>query len=77
MCAEYRETCYFCKNPWGGCRCDFPQDDGSGVCHPDGFDWEGMWITQPNVSACTRFFVDPVIYYGQPYIDFRDRKETA
>lgn len=29
-----------------------------------GFDFEGIFITHPYVSECTRFPVDPVKYYG-------------
>ena len=29
-----------------------------------GFDFEGIFITYPYVSECTRFPVDPVKYYG-------------
>jgi len=29
-----------------------------------GFEFEGMWITDPTMSPCGRFEVDPKEYYG-------------
>ena len=29
-----------------------------------GFEYEGIWITDPTVSECGRFEVDPITYYG-------------
>ena len=29
-----------------------------------GFEWGGIWITDPTVSECGRFKVDPITYYG-------------
>ena len=29
-----------------------------------GFEYEGIWITDPMVSECGRFEVDPITYYG-------------
>lgn len=29
-----------------------------------GFEWDGIWITDPTVSECGRFEVDPITYYG-------------
>ena len=29
-----------------------------------GFEWDGIWITDPTVSECGRFKVDPITYYG-------------
>lgn len=63
-----RETCYFCSATWGSCSCSFPE----GADAP-GFDFEGTWITAPNVSECGRFFVDPVAYYGAAYAAFAGR----
>lgn len=55
-----RRTCFFCDNVWGKCSCDKP------VCAP--FDFEDyVWIREPNVSVCTRYYVDPVYYYGAEY----------
>lgn len=64
---KYRETCFFCCHFWGECTCEWPACDDENA---DGFDFEGTWITKPNVSVCTRFFVNPVVYYGAPYIEF-------
>jgi len=55
-------TCYFCSQPWGECRCSWNEDDG--------FDTGQFWITHPNVSECTRFFVDPNLHYGKAYQDW-------
>lgn len=29
-----------------------------------GFEWNGIWITDPTMSECGRFEVDPITYYG-------------
>ena len=29
-----------------------------------GFEWNGFWITDPTMSECGRFEVDPEEYYG-------------
>jgi len=28
------------------------------------FEWDGYWITNPYLSECGRFEVDPITYYG-------------
>jgi hypothetical protein len=61
---EYiRETCYFCTQDWDHCTCKWPGDS-------IGFNTEDFFITDPNVSECGRFFVDPVKYYGTPYVSW-------
>lgn len=60
-----RSTCYFCHGAWGACRCPFPTSD------PElsfGFECGDLWICEPNVSECGRFYVHPVEAYGEPYI---------
>ena len=32
-----------------------------------GFEWEGIWITDPTMSECGRFEVNPIEYYGEQY----------
>ncbi len=32
-----------------------------------GFEWEGIWITDPTMSECGRFEVNPREYYGEQY----------
>lgn len=54
------EKCFFCRQEWGSCECDFILDE-------DGFNFNEFYITRPNVSVCTRFFVDPYVYYGEAY----------
>ncbi len=69
-----RDTCFFCKAVWGKCTCTFPSvmnEDGSlveeGASKVPGFDWSSFYVTEPNVSVCGRFFVDPFVYYGEAY----------
>ena len=33
-------------------------------------------ITDPSVSECGRFFVNPVDYYGEAYCKWRERRPT-
>ncbi len=68
---NYRATCVFCENVYGACHCHFPE---SGDPDADGFEWSGHWIVEPNVSACGRYFVDPVAYYGAAYTAWRAAK---
>jgi hypothetical protein len=51
--------CYFCHREHGHCQCVWSDVDG--------FDFEDFTITAPNVSECGRFFVDPVVYYGEAF----------
>ena len=37
-----------------------------------GFLFTGFWITDPTVSECGRFQVDPVTYYGKAYLDWKN-----
>lgn len=72
------EKCYFCDAVWGECICNFPCN----VCNCDseapGFDFGGCFIVQPNVTECTRFFVDPTVYYGEAFTSrFRIRTIKA
>lgn len=53
----YREICYFCKLPWGRCSCP--------TCTP--FVYGELSITEPMISTCLSFFVNPVTYYGESY----------
>lgn len=62
----HRETCYFCHNSWGKCTCASPGPENR---EAPGFLWNEMWINEPNVSECTRYFVDPVVYYGEAYLN--------
>ena len=55
------EKCYFCKSTWGKCQCK---------ALPDGFEHDGTHITEPNVTECGRFFVDPFEYYGVDYTNY-------
>jgi hypothetical protein len=40
----------------------------------NGFEFEGMWITDPTMSPCGRFEVDPKEYYG---IDVEAKDENV
>lgn len=53
--------CYFCHNTWGHCSCS-PLEKGHG------FTCDGIEILEPMVDETGRFFVDPVKYYGDPYV---------
>jgi len=79
-----RDTCFHCKAAWGKCTCRFPtvvNDDGTTVEDASavpGFDWKDFYITEPNVSVCGRFFVDPFVYYGDAYLAFvKDQEARA
>ena len=65
---KFRARCYFCRGLWGACMCDWPNPEVSETDEIDGFDHKGFWIVQPNVSTCTRFYVDPEQYYGAAYL---------
>ena len=61
----YRETCYLCDQVYGRCVCpDMPARSG--------FIFEGMLITDPSVDETGRFYVEPEVYYGQAFKDWRD-----
>lgn len=63
----YRDTCFFCFAEWSKCTCpDTLTDDPKAP----GFDFDGMWITDPKLDATGRFFVDPFVYYGAAYRRF-------
>ena len=62
-------VCWFCDQRWGACTCTFP--DGEAAAYDEstpGFDTGDMWITAPNVSECTRWFVNPIEVYGEPFV---------
>lgn len=40
----------------------------------NGFEFEGIWITDPTLSPCGRFEVDPKEYYG---IDVEAKDENV
>jgi len=40
------------------------KDDSIPECEILGFDWDGMFITDPTTSECGRFKVDPIKVYG-------------
>lgn len=58
-----RSACWFCGGTWGKCACSWPDSVDT-----DGFDFEGFFISQPNITECNRFFVDPVLYYGDAFV---------
>lgn len=77
----YRTTCAFCDSRFGRCSCFGPIDDEpdlTGLVR-DGlaFDTGDMIITHPNLSECGRFFVEPALAYGLPFVKWatanRDR----
>lgn len=58
-----RETCHACHSKWGECTCPLIPED-------QGFEWKNSWVTDPGVSSCGRFFVEPTVYYGAAYIEW-------
>lgn len=66
----YLKHCYFCAGTWGRCTCEFPDfdDERRPVLY-----WKEYAIAAPNVSECTRFFVDPVTYYGDAFFQYMAR----
>lgn len=64
-----RNTCYSCDNVWGQCTCEIDGEE----C----FEFNGTVITDPTVSECGRFFVDPVVYYGLPFLQWKAAKIAA
>jgi len=64
------DTCCFCHNAWGYCQCSPTITFGI-----EGFEHCGITITEPNVSECGRFLVDPTIYYGNDYINWENRRQ--
>jgi len=79
----HMDSCFFCHGVWGKCTCKFPSvtnNDGTMVDDVDavpGFDWKDFYVTEPNVSVCGRFFVDPFVYYGDAYRAFVKNQETG
>jgi hypothetical protein len=73
----FRETCFFCNNLYGACICTFDDADDPNSVDEIGFLADGYFITSPNVTECGRFFVDPIVYYGQPYIDWAKEREKV
>lgn len=69
-----RETCAFCRNRYGACVCGFPEPDGADlealVQAGEAFDTGDMIITAPNVSECGRYFVEPVLAYGDAWLAY-------
>ena len=65
----YRDVCFTAGHRWGECHCnnEVPEDEG--------FEFEGVNIIDPSLSANGIDFVDPVVYYGKAYTDWRDKRE--
>lgn len=64
-----RKTCYGCGGEWGACTCPEADlmDRGLDGEAPAAFEWNGFAIINPYVSECGRFYVDPVLYYGDAF----------
>lgn len=60
----FLESCYFCGHRWGECTCQFTQDEVK-------FESDDTDIVEPNIDESGRFFVDPVRYYGQDFLDWQ------
>ena len=57
-----RHNCAQCAGFWGECTCGHVDSEGD-----LGFGYYEFFITNPWVSECGRFFVDPTVYYGLNY----------
>ena len=55
--SSIRQTCYACGGVWSKCTCE----------KYEGFEFEGQTITDPSLSECQRFFVDPYLHYREAY----------
>lgn len=56
----FPRKCFNCGNAWGKCTCE-------DVSEEDGFLHCSTIITNPFVSECARYFVNPFLYYGDNY----------
>lgn len=74
MFKGHRQTCFSCDQVWGECTCKSVDSDDENA---PGFDFKDLWITNPNVSICTRFFVDPTEYYGEAYTSWVAASKAA
>ena len=63
-----RRACFQCGNRWGECTCT--------IRPRYGFEFEGYTITDPTVSVCGRYYVDPRTYYGAAYEQAQQWLET-
>lgn len=62
------ESCFVCDGGWGTCCC---QDSITEL-----FVWQGVSIVDCTVSSCGRFYVNPVAYYGDAYIQWAKANPT-
>lgn len=58
---HFRSDCFFCAKGHGECKCVFPPEQA--------FLYEGMIINHPNRDETFVEFVDPVIHYGDAYLE--------
>ena len=76
----YADTCYRCERPWGACTCREPYPGHSAGEPPpedfDGVDVGWMTIADPSSSECTRFLVEPEVYYALPFVAWRERQRA-
>lgn len=63
---HFRGSCWFCHKQWEKCTCKWDEKDG--------FTYHDFFIYMPNVTECGRFFVDPVTYYGDAFIEWWKQK---
>lgn len=62
----FRTTCFTANHKWGECTCK------TEVSEDKGFVWQGVLIVDPTVSDCGRYFVEPTIFYGQTYKEWKN-----
>jgi hypothetical protein len=66
----YRGVCFTAGHSWGSCTCK------TEVSEDEGFEYKDTNIVDPSLSECGRFFIEPTVYYGQTYIDWKNKREA-
>jgi len=63
-----RSTCFTSNHRWGECDCQ------TEVPEEEGFTFEGTTIVDPSISVEGMCFVEPTEYYGQAYIEWKNKR---
>ena len=63
-----RGICFTANHKWGKCTCktEVPEEEG--------FTFEGTTIVDPSISGDGICFVEPTIYYGEAYINWKKKR---
>ena len=67
---DFPKVCHFCGQPWGGCVCGFPAPGEDIDDNTPGFEWFGCRIVNPTVDETAFAYVNPVVYYGQDFLNW-------